>query len=149
MKFMSQNQISSESKTKEKISICEIMKSSTSKTIQKLESQIPLKLQQYSDLYTAYLHTIDNLYGSCYLSEKEFFDKLNIDQRVLKSIDDLNKSATHTLLNQIDLSAKYGQQITQLQISSLRVYDDFFHILLDSYAKTLSMLNNYTNQNNK
>ena len=64
---MNKNQIIPNSKPEEKISICDIMKSGTSQVIQKLESQIPLKLQQYSDLYTAYLHTIDDLYGTCYL----------------------------------------------------------------------------------
>lgn len=141
---MNQNQTTPNSKPEEKISICDIMKSGTSQVIQKLESQIPLKLQQYSDLYTAYLHTIDDLYGTCYLSEKEFFDRLNIDQGILKSIQELNKTVLQTVLHQIDLSAKYREEITQMQISSLKVYDDFFHILLDSYAKSLSMFNRST-----
>ena len=141
---MNQNQITPNPKPEEKISVCDIMKSGTSQVIQKLESQIPLKLQQYSDLYTAYLHTIDDLYGTCYLSEKEFFDRLNIDQGILKSIQELNKTVIQTILQQIDLSAKYREEITQMQISSLKVYDDFFHILLDSYAKSLSMFNQST-----
>jgi len=141
---MNKNQITPNSKPEEKISICDIMKSGTSQVIQKLESQIPLKLQQYSDLYTAYLHTIDDLYGTCYLSEKEFFDRLNIDQGILKSIQELNKTVIQTVLHQIDLSSKYREEITQMQISSLKIYDDFFHILLDSYAKSLSIFNQST-----
>jgi len=141
---MNKNQIIPNSKPEEKISICDIMKSGTSQVIQKLESQIPLKLQQYSDLYTAYLHTIDDLYGTCYLSEKEFFDRLNIDQGILKSIQELNKTVIQTVLHQIDLSSKYREEITQMQISSLKIYDDFFHILLDSYAKSLSIFNQST-----
>ena len=61
------------------ISVCDIMKTNTSKIIQKLESQIPSQFQQYSDLYSSYLHTMDDVYGTCYMSEKKFFDNLNID----------------------------------------------------------------------
>ena len=83
---MSKTETKSETKPEEKISVCDIMKTNTSKIIQKFESKIPPRFQQYSDLYAAYLHTIDDVFGTCYISEKEFFDKLNIDQGILHSI---------------------------------------------------------------
>ena len=73
---MSKTEILSKNKPEEKISVCDIMKTNTSKVIQKLESKIPSLFQQYSDLYTAYLHTLDDVYGTCYISEKEFFEKV-------------------------------------------------------------------------
>ena len=99
---MSKPEIISETKPEEKISVCDIMKTNTSKVIQKFESKIPPRFQQYSDLYAAYLHTIDDVYSTCYISEKEFFDKLNIDQGVLHSIQDYSKTLTDTYLAQID-----------------------------------------------
>ncbi len=138
-----------EKKLQEKISVCDIMKTNTSKIIQKLESQIPPVFQQYSDLYTAYLHTIDDVYGTCYISEKEFFDKLNIDQGVLKEIQEYSKTFTETYLEQIDQYAKYRQELIQMQTSSLKVYDNFIHAMMDSYAKTLSQFNKVTNSSNK
>ena len=75
----------------EKISVCELMKENTSKIIQKLESQTPSFFQQYTDLYSAYLHTMDDIYGTCYISEKEFFDKLNLDQGILNAYRKLFK----------------------------------------------------------
>jgi hypothetical protein len=138
----------SETKAEEKISICDIMKTNTSKIIQKFESKIPSRLQQYSDLYAAYLHTIDDVFGTCYISEKEFFDKLNIDQGVLHSIQDYSKTLTDTYLTQIDLYAKYRQDFIQTQISSLKVYDNFTHTMMDTYAKTLSQFNKTTNSLN-
>ncbi len=128
-------------KPEEKISVCDIMKTNTSKIIQKLESQIPPVFQQYSDLYTAYLHTIDDVFGTCYISEKEFFDKLNIDQGVLNSIQEYSNAVTETYLDQIDLYAKYRRELIQMQISSLTVYDNFMHTMMDTYAKTLSQFN--------
>ncbi|TFH02755.1 MAG: hypothetical protein E4G77_01735, partial [Nitrosopumilus sp.] len=70
---MSKTETLSETKPEEKISVCDIMKTNTSKVIQKFESQIPSKFQQYSDLYTKFLHTLDDVYGTCYISDKEFF----------------------------------------------------------------------------
>ena len=138
---MSKTQTMSNSKPKEKISVCDIMKTNTSTVIQKFESQIPSNFQHYSDLYTAFLHTIDDVYGTCFISEKEFFDNLNIDQGVLKTIHDYSKSATDAYVDQIDLYAKYRQEFVQMQISSLKVYDNFLHIMMESYAKTLSQFN--------
>ncbi len=145
---MSKPEIMSETKPEETISVCDIMKTNTSKIIQKFESKIPSRFQQYSDLYAAYLHTIDDVFGTCYISEKEFFDKLNIDQGVLHSIQDYSKTLTDTYLTQIDLYAKYRQDFIQTQISSLKVYDNFMHTMMDSYAKTLSQFNKTTNSLN-
>ncbi len=145
---MSKPEIMSETKAEEQISVCDIMKTNTSKIIQKFESQIPSRLQQYSDLYTAYLHTIDDVFGTCYISEKEFFDKLNIDQGVLNSIQEYSKTVTEAYLDQIELYAKYRQELVQMQISSLKIYDNFIHTMMDSYAKTLSQFNKTTNSLN-
>ncbi len=146
---MSKTEITSETKLEGKISVCDIMKTNTSKIIQKFESKIPPRFQQYSDLYAAYLHTIDDIYGTCYISEKEFFDKLNIDQGVLHSIQDYSKTLTDAYLVQIDQFAKFTQEFVQTQISSLKVYDDFMHTMMDSYAKNLSQFNKTANSSNK
>jgi hypothetical protein len=144
---VSKNQTISKT-TIDKISICDILKTNTSKVIQKFESQIPSKFQQYSDLYAAYLHTIDDVYGTCYISEKEFFDNLNLDQGMLKSIQEYSKVVTDTFLGQIDLYAKYRQELFQKQISSLKVFDSVMHTMMGSYAKTLSQFNKVVNLSN-
>ena len=58
----------------EKLSICDIMKEDTSEVIKKMESKMPSMFQSYSDMYTKYLHTLDDVFGTCYIAEKEFFD---------------------------------------------------------------------------
>jgi len=142
---MSKTESVSQSKSEEKVSVCDIMKTNTSKVIQKVESQIPSNFQQYSDLYTAYLHTLDDVYGTCYISEKEFFDKLNIDQGVLRSIQEYSKTFTETWLDQMEQYSKYKNEIIQMQISSLSTYDNFMHAMMESYAKTLAMFNKSVN----
>ena len=141
---MDDAKIASKSGGKGKISICDVMKEDTSKVIQKLESQIPLNLQQYSDLYSAYLHTLEDLFGTCYISEKEFFDKLNINQGILAAYQKYSNTLTDTYLDQIELFSKIKEQSIQAQKSNLEVYDKFMHSILDSYAKFLSQYNKAT-----
>jgi hypothetical protein len=138
---MSQKQVT-ENKIETKISICDIMKNNTSEVIKKLEMQIPSSVQQYSDLYTTYLHTIDDIFGTCYIAEKKLYDKLNLDQGVLREFQEFSKALTKTYLNQIEISAKYVDAYVQTRKSSLKVYDNFMHVVMYSYAKTLSQFTN-------
>jgi len=124
-----------------KISVCDVMKSRTSSVIRKMESQIPSYVQEYSDLYAEYLHTIDDIFGTCYLSEKEFFDKLNIDQKTLKGFDNLWSFWEKTATSQIETSTNFMRTYTQMRISALKSYDRHVHTMMDSYANMLSQYN--------
>ncbi len=137
---MSQKQVT-ENKIETKISVCDIMKNNTSKVIKKLEAQIPSSVQQYSDLYMTYLHTIDDIFGTCYIAEKEFFDKLNLDQGVLREFQEFSNVFTKMYLDQIEMSAKYVETYVQTRKSSLKIYDNFMHTMMGSYSKTLSQFN--------
>ncbi len=129
------------SKIENKVSVCDIMKNNTSEVIKKLESKAPLLTQKYSDLYVTYLHTIDDIFGTCYISEKEFFDKLNLDQGILKQVEKFSSALTGIYLNQIELSSKYLEGYIQMRLSALKTYDNFMHKMMDSNAKTLSQFN--------
>ncbi len=124
-----------------KISICDVMKDNTSKRIKKLESQIPSYFQEYSDLYTEYLHMFDDLFGTCYISEKEFFDKLGFDQETLKTFDNYSKTLTNFYSSQVDMSTDYFRDYVKMRISAIKSYDRYMHVMMDSYAKTLSQFN--------
>jgi len=134
-----------ENTSKNEISVCDIMKKNTSDIVKKFESQTPLLIQKYSDLYIAFLHTIDDMFGTCYISEKEFFDKLNLDQDVLKEMQKFSNSLTEMSLNQIESSSKYLEAYIQMRISVLKTVDNFTHIMMDYYAKTLSQYNKSLN----
>ena len=73
---------------KTKISICDLFQNNTSEILQKMEYQVPVYLQGYSDLFTKYLHSFNTLFGTCRMSEKQFFDKLGVDHFVLQEIVD-------------------------------------------------------------
>jgi len=129
------------SKIENNVSVCDIMKNNTSEVIKKIESKAPLLTQKYSDLYVAYLHSIDDMFGTCYISEKEFFDKLNLDQGILKQAEKFSNAITTMYLNQIESSSKYLEANIQMRESALKVYDNFIHTMMDSYAKTLFQFN--------
>ena len=129
------------SKIENKVSICDIMKNNTSEVIKKIGSQAPLLTQKYSDLYVTYLHTIDDIFGTCYISEKEFFDKLNLDQGILKEVEKFSTALTALYLDQIEFSSKYLEAYIQIRVSALKTFDNFMHVMMNSYAKTLSQFN--------
>ncbi len=121
-----------------KYSVCDIMKGNTSAIIQKMESQIPVNFQIYSDMYKEYLHMIDDLFGTCYLSEKEFFDKMNIDDRILKIMDSYGKTYTEIYISQIENYSSFLKWYSKMRTSGMRSYDKFAHVMMDSYAKMIS-----------
>ena len=129
----------------DKISVCDVMKSKTSSVIRKMESQIPSYAQEYSDLYAEYLHTIDDLFGTCYISEKEFFDKLNIDQKTLKAFDNFWSFWEKTATSQIETSTNFMRTNNQMRISAIKSYDKYVHTMMDSYSKMLSQYNSAFN----
>ena len=130
---------------KNELSVCDILKTDTSEIIKKLESQAPSIFQNYSNLYTEYLHLFDDLFGTCYISEKEFFDKLNIDPKILQQIKENSESMKKNYLEFLDMNTKYWDEYFKMRMSSVKSFDSFIHAMLESYSKTLSHLNKSLN----
>ncbi len=125
----------------EKLSICDIMKEDTSEIIKKMESRMPLMFQSYSDIYTKYLHTLDDIFGTCYIAEKEFFDKLNIDQDILRQIKQNSESMRKNYLENIDMTSKFFDEYVKIGMKSIESFDNYAHVMMDSYAEMLSQFN--------
>jgi hypothetical protein len=126
------------------VSVCDIVKGNTSEIIRKFESQIPSMIQNYSNLYTTYLHVFDDLFGTCYIHEKEFFDKLNIDQALLKQLKDNSELMKNRYLENIEIAAKFFDEQVKMRISTLESFENFARVMMDSYAKSLSQFNRST-----
>ena len=123
------------------VSVCDIMKGNTSEIIKKMESQIPTYFQMHSDVYTEFLHTMDDLFGTCFIAEKEFFDKLNFDQYTLKLFDSYWKNITKMYSSQIDMSTNFLRAYSQMRISGIKLFDNYIHVMMESYTKMLSQYN--------
>ena len=130
-------------KQDEKLSVCDIMKDDTSEIIKKMESQIPLLFQSYSDIYTQYLHSLDDIFGTCYIAEKEFFDKLNIDQSVLRQIKENSKIIKENYMQNIENLTKFFDQYTKTRMEAIKSFDTYMHTTMDSYAIILSQFNKF------
>ena len=125
------------------VSICDVMKKNTSEVIQKIESKFPIYAQLYTDLYTKYLHTIDDLYSTCYVSEKEFFDKLGMNNKTLQAFDAYWKSIANVTKYQIDMAANFAKMYVQFRLAAIDSYDKIAHIMMDNYAKAWNQFNSY------
>ena len=125
------------------VSICDVMKNNTSEIIQKIESKFPTYVQLYTDLYTKYLHTFDDLYSACYVSEKEFFDKLGMDKKTIQAFDAYWKSITHMTMSQIDMAANFAKMYVQFRLAAIDSYDKIAHVMMDSYARAWNQFNSY------
>ena len=132
-----------ESSEKDTISICDIMQNNTSKVIRKMEFQIPTFAQLYSDLYMKYLHSIDDLYSTCYISEKDFIDKLGMDKKAIQAYDAYWKSITDRTISQIDMGTNFAKMYVQFRQSTIDSYDKVVHLMMDSYARAWNQFNSY------
>ena len=83
----------------------------------------------------------DDLFGTCYISEKQFFDKLNIDPKLLKQIKENSEITKKNYLEIIDVNTKYWDEYFKMRISAIKSFDNFMHVMVESYAKTLSQFN--------
>lgn len=128
------------------ISICDIMKDNTTKIIKKIESQIPSYMQWYSDLYTEQLHSLDDVFGTCYIWQKQYFDRLGIDQKSMKAISDYWNVLTETALSQLEISNNMQKAYIQTRVAGIKSYDQFMHLVMDYYGK---MMSNLTSSMNK
>ena len=143
---ITQSKKSSKKSSQTKISVCDVMKKNTSSIIKKMEFQVPSYLQQYTDLYTAYLHSFDQIFGTCYIAEKEFFDKLEIDQNTLKSFDSFSKTFSDVIASQIDTSTESLNAYVKMRISAIDSFDRYTQVMMRIYANILSQFN-YTFEN--
>ena len=125
----------------EKPSVCDIMKEDISDIIKKMELKMPSVFQNYSDLYVAYLHMFDDVFGACYVAEKEFLDNVNIDQDILRQVKEISKAIKANYLENIDVASKFFDEYVMMRTSAIKSFDNYFHTLMESYAKMLSSYN--------
>ena len=123
------------------ISVCDLLKDNTTKIIRKFETQTPIYAQLYSDCYNEYLHSLEDIFGSCYLSEKHFFDSLEIDEKVLDSTDKFWNVFTETTIFHIDMYTNFQKKQFDTMNSFMKSYDHFVHVGMDYCANMFSQIN--------
>ncbi len=129
------------SENKNVISICDIMKDNTTSLIKKIEFQIPTYFQLYSDLYTEYLRSLDNVFGTCYISQKEFFDKMGFDQKTLANVKEYWDAIMEVFSTQINVSTNFQSFHIKTRIEAIKSFNKYVQILMENYARVLSQFN--------
>ncbi len=124
-----------------KISICDLAQNNTSEILQKMEYQVPIYLQVYTDLFTKYLHSFNSVFGTCRISEKQFFDKLGIDHTVMEEIAEYWNFIKNLTLTQIELNSKFIEDYIEFKISTIESFDKSMTSALNYYTKSLSEFN--------
>jgi len=131
----------------DKLSVCGVMKDNVCDIITKLESEMPMIFQGYSDLYSKYLHSQRDLFGVCHLAEKQYFDKFEINPDVLKAFDDYFKSINIVSKYQIDMFQGFLKYYFSSRLAFLDSSDKYVHSMMNLYAQTLSQFAQYSNEN--
>lgn len=122
-------------------SICDLAKNNTAEILQKIEYQVPIYLQGYSDLFTKYLHSSNTTFGACRIAEKQFFDKLGIDHNVVDEIAEYWNFVKNMTLIQIETYSKFVEDYIEFRVSTIESVDKSMASVLDYYSKAISEFN--------
>lgn len=132
---------SSEQKTT--VSRPSIMNESTSEIIEKIDSKIPTYVQLYSDLYKKYLHIASNFCTTSFLAQKEFFDKMGVNNTRLATFDAYLRSVKQLVLLQIDINENMIQSYVGHRLMALDFYDQMMSRNIANFVKMFSLFNDY------
>ena len=122
-------------------SVCDIWKDSVHKIITKIEYQTPIYLQAYSQMHSEFLHSVDNSFGTCYIWQKRYFDKMGFDQKAINAYEKLCDSATGSTTEWMDMYANYGKFQSDLSIEYMKIGNKCLKWWIDMFGKTVSFWN--------
>jgi hypothetical protein len=116
----------------------------TSEIIEKMESKIPKYVQLYSDLYKKYLQMTSNLCTKSYLTQKEFYEKMEIGDNVrFAMFDAYSESIKKMVLLQMDITETMFQSYVGFRLTALEFYDQMISGGVINFAKMCPILNNF------
>ncbi len=120
-------------------SICNMYKDSISKIVNRMEKHLPVHLQMYSDMYKEYLHTLDDVFGTCMAAENAF-EKMLPRQDFLKYVEPYADSMTNMWIKHVDNFDIYLKWYTQMRISYMKSYDESVHALINPSTEMLEWM---------
>lgn len=134
-----------ESEAEAKISICDLLKNDSSEIIHKIETTVPTFIQDYTDLFAAHLKLYDALFGTCYIAEKEFFDKLNLDQNFLNNLKKSSEYVKDQTIGGIEFNTRIFDIMTKMRVSTIHTYDLYMKTMMQSFASMAASFNGKDN----
>lgn len=123
---------------KPRLSVCDIVHDGAADIIAKMQSLLPINMELYSDLYMECLNSFQDLFGTCYIAEKEIEDTIGIDQNLLENFDVTAKTYSRIAMAQIDMASNIQKAFLQSSISAVKTSDEYIRLMLDSYSRMVS-----------
>ncbi|MGI0073611.1 MAG: hypothetical protein ACREA3_07350 [Nitrosotalea sp.] len=123
---------------KPRLSVCDIVHDGAADIIAKMQSLLPINMELYSDLYMECLNSFQDLFGTCYIAEKEIEDTIGIDQNLLENFDVTAKTYSKIAMAQIDMASNIQKAFLQSSISAVKTSDEYIRLMLDSYSRMVS-----------
>lgn len=114
-------------------------KDNVSKVISRMEKHLPVHLQMYSDMYREYLHTLDDVFGTCMRAENAF-EKMFPHQDFLEYAKPYADSITDVWIKYVDDFDNYLKWYTQMRITYMKSYDESVHALINPYSAMLTWI---------
>ena len=81
---------------------------------------------------------LDDMFGTCYIAEKKFFDRLNIDQGILRQVKENSESVKNACIQNIEMFSNLFDQYVKMRVDSIKSFDNYVHVMMNSYANFLT-----------
>ncbi len=124
-------------------SVCDIWKDCVTKSIRKLESQTPVYLQTYLQVHNEYLHGIDNLFGTCYLWQRQYFDRLAIGKSTVNEYGKFCQVVMDEIGNWMDSALNIRKLRSDMLIELMKTSNQMIQQGIDWHAKWMTSLNSF------
>ena len=115
----------------------------TSEIIEKIDSKIPKYVKLYSDLYKKYLQTASNLCAKSYLTQKEFYEKMEVGDARFTMFEAYLQSIKKMTLLQMDITETIFQSYVGFRLTALDFYDQMLSGSMVNFAKMCPILNSF------
>ena len=119
------------------LSVCDVMRDNTNEVIMKVESLVPIYIENFTDLQSEYFRIARDFFGTCYIVEKELLDKIGVDQKAIEGFDRYLKVFTKSAVSEIEMASSFQKTIVNNTMSVMKSYDEYVKLMLSSYAKML------------
>jgi hypothetical protein len=129
---------------KPQLSACDIIHDSATVIIEEMQSLLPINIELYSDFYMECLNSFQDLFGTCYIAEKEIESTVGIDQKFLVYLDTAAKAYSKLAISGIEMINNIQKAYLQTGTSAVKTSDEYIHLMLDSYSKMVSNSLNFT-----
>lgn len=131
--------------TEGRVSVCDIWKYNHYRLVTKTEQQTPDYLQAYGQIYSEFLHCVDDLFDTLYDGQKQYFDKVWTDQKSIGAYGELYESYMDNICEFMDTYANYKKFQAELVINTMKIGNNYLRGWTDMYGKVLSFWNTQRN----